>query len=237
MCARIIATTTGTEIADLFGLAYDLSAGAARPRFNVAPSQPVPVVRTPPDGGRELVPMRWGFVPHWATGPKPAAFVNARAETAPDKPAFRDSFRSRRCLVPVSGFYEWEHRGGRKQPHHFPGADDGPLVLAGLWDRWVGPAGAVEGVAVLTVEADDLVRPLHDRMPAVMPAEDFDAWLDARQRDPAKLLPLLRPSPAESMQRWPVDPRVNSVRVDELELTVALELPDRTRPPTLFDAA
>jgi putative SOS response-associated peptidase YedK len=153
-----------------------------------------------------------GLVLHWATGPKPSAFFNARAETAPEKPAFRDLFRFRRCLDVAGGFYEWEHRGGRKQPYYFASAGGGPLVLAGLWDRWVGPARAVEGVAVLTIPANDLVRPLHDRMPAVVAPEDFALWLDPRERDPVKLLPLLRPCPAERVRRWPVDRRVNSVR-------------------------
>jgi putative SOS response-associated peptidase YedK len=145
MCARITVTTTGTEIADLFGLAYDLSAEAARPRFNVAPSQPVPVIRTRPDGAREVVSMRRGLVPHWSTGPRPSGFVNARAETAPAKPAFRDPFRHRRCLVPVGGFYEWEKRGKARQPYFFTSTDGSPLVFAGLWDRWEGSDGAVEG--------------------------------------------------------------------------------------------
>jgi putative SOS response-associated peptidase YedK len=237
MCARITVTTTGTEIADLFGLAHDLTAEAARPRFNVAPLHPVPVVRCRPDGAREVVSMRWGLVPHWATIPRPPAFVNARAETAPRNAAFRDPFRHRRCLVPVGGFYEWEHRGGRKQPYFFTSADRGPLVLAALWDLWEGPAGAVEGVAVLTVPANDLVRPLHDRMPAVVATEDFAAWLDPRQHDHARLLTLLRPYPADLMERWPVDRRVNSVRVDEPGLTDAVELSARRTQPSLFDAA
>jgi putative SOS response-associated peptidase YedK len=182
--------------------------------------------------------MRWGLVPHWSTGPRPSAFVNARAETAPGKPAFRDPFRSRRCLVPVGGFYEWEKVGKTRQPYYFTGADGSPLVLAALWDRWEGPAGAVEGVAVLTVPANELVRPLHDRMPAVVAPEDFAFWLDPKQRDPATLLPLLRTYPAERMWRWPVDRRVNSVRAaDEPGLTAAVELPDRPRQPGLFDAA
>jgi putative SOS response-associated peptidase YedK len=122
MCARITATTTGMEIADLFGLAYDLSAEAARqPRFNVAPTQSVPVVRARPDGGRELVSLRWGLVPHWGTNPRHRGFVNACAETAAALPSFRDPFRLRRCLVPVGGFYEWARVGKARQPYYFTG--------------------------------------------------------------------------------------------------------------------
>jgi putative SOS response-associated peptidase YedK len=233
MCARITATTTGTEIADLFGLAYDLTAEAARPRFNVAPSQPVPVIRTRPDGAREVVSMQWGLVPHWTTNPRHRGFVNACAETAATLPSFRDPFRYRRALVPVGGFFEWQKLEKARQPYYFSSAEGGPLVLAGLWDR----CGSVEGLAILTVEANELVRPLHDRMPAVLAPEDFAAWIDPRERDPANLLPLLRPYPAESMRRWPVDRRVNSVKVDEPGLTAAVELPDRPAQPSLFDAA
>ena len=237
MCARITLTTTAAEISDLFGLAFDLSSTTARPRYNVAPSQPVPVVRLRPDGARELTAMRWGLVPHWNTNPKHVGFVNARAESAAGKPAFRDPFRLRRCLVPAGGFYEWERRGKAKQPYYFTDVGGGPLALAALWDRWDGPAGTVEGVAVLTVPANDLVRPLHNRMPAILPPEQFAAWLDPKQRDPARLLPLLVPYPSDRLERRPVDRRVNSAKVDEPGLTAAVELPERPRQPGLFDAA
>jgi putative SOS response-associated peptidase YedK len=133
----------------------------------------------------------------------------------------------------VGGFYEFEKRGQARQPYYFTGAAGGPLVLAGLWDR----CGSVEGLAVLTVDANELVRPLHGRMPAVMAPEHFAAWLDPKQRDAAKLLPLLLPFPAERMERRPVSRRVNSVTVDEPGLTVAVEVPEPVRRPTLFDAA
>jgi putative SOS response-associated peptidase YedK len=234
MCARITVTTTPEETADLFGIAYELSAEAARPpRLNVTPSQLVPVVRVGASGAREVVAMPWGLVPHWNTNPRHEGFVNACAETAATLPSFRDAFRHHRCLVPAGGFYEWEEVWKRKQPYYFTGAGGRPLVFAGLWDRY----GSVPGVAIITVEPNELVRPLHDRMPAVIPPEHFAAWLDPRQRDPAKLLPLLRPFPVGLMECWPVSPRVNSSRVEEPGLTARVELPDGPRQPTLFDAA
>src|SRR5262245_28371223 len=128
MCARLTVTTTPEEIADLFGLGHDLR---MQPRFNVAPSQPILVVRNDGRGGRELAMLRWGLVPHWNTDPKHSGFVNARAETAPEKPAFRDPFKHRRCLIPTDGFYEWRKVGKRKRPYYFRKAGGGLLVYAG----------------------------------------------------------------------------------------------------------
>jgi putative SOS response-associated peptidase YedK len=237
MCARITRTTTAVEIPDLFGLGYDL---ALPPRYNVAPSQAVPVVRADGRGGRELVEMRWGFVPHWSRDPKPAALVNARAETAAEKPAFRDAFRRRRCLVPADGFYEWEHVGRRKQPYHFRRAGGGLIAFAAVWDTWASPGGPVDGFAVLTTDANEVVRPLHDRMPAILDPDHFAAWLDPREYRPAALLPLLTPYPAAGLEWWPVSDRVNAVTVEEPGLTTAVALPAPRRAgwvqPSLFDA-
>ena len=238
MCARITLTTTSAEIADLFGLGHDL---ALQPRFNMAPSQPIPVLRNNPRGGRELVMMRWGLIPYWNSDPKHAGFVNARAETAPEKPAFRDAFRLRRGIVPVDGFYEWRQRGKVKQPFLFRKAGGGLLALAAVWDRWVTPGGGIDTVAVLTTPANDLIRPLHDRMPAILPPDRFEAWLDPREQRPDRLLALLRPYPAELMESWAVSDRVNSASVDEPGLAEPVTLIDPPRAtwgqPTLFDVA
>jgi putative SOS response-associated peptidase YedK len=169
--------------------------------------------------------------------PLPSAYIIARAETAAGKPSFRDALRHRKYLVPAGGFHDWQMLVQARQPYYFTAATGSPLVFAGLWDRWEGPNGVVEGVAVLTVPANDPIRPLHDRMPAVMPPEDFATWLDPTVRDPATLLPLLRAYPADRMRRWPVDRWVNSVRDEEPGLTAAVALPDRAVQPSLFDAA
>lgn len=233
MCARITITTTAAEIADLFGLGRDLIAPAAR--YNVAPSQPVPVVRVS-NGGRELAVLRWGLIPYWNTNAKHSGFVNARAETLAEKPAFRDPFRARRCLIPASGFFEWKTAGKKKRPYLFRKAGGGLLACAGVWDRSDGPHRSVETVAILTVPANELVQPLHDRMPAILAPDAFAVWLDPRSR-PADLLPLLCAFPADSLESWPVSERVNSVGVEEPGLT------DRVRElagpswaqPSLFD--
>jgi putative SOS response-associated peptidase YedK len=238
VCARITLTTTGTEIADLFGLSYDRSEEARRQRYNVAPAQAIPVVRVV-SGKRELADLKWGLVPHWADNPKADGFVNARAETVAQKPAFRDPFRRRRCLVPADGFFEWKHVGKKKQPYYFRKAGGGLLAYAAVWDTWNGPHGPVETVAVLTVPANELVEPLHDRMPAIVPEGRFAAWLDPKETRADKLLPLLVPYPVEQMECWPVGDRVNATNADEPALLLPVPEPKKSRriQPTLFDVA
>ena len=227
MCARISLTTTAAEIADLFNISDDRP---LFPRFNIAPSQSIPVVRM--NGGtRELAAIRWGLIPHWNTDPRHAGFVNARAETAPEKPAFRDAFRRRRCLVPADGFYEWKTRGKRKQPYFFRHLGGGPMAYAAIWDAWTG----LDTVAVLTTTANELVRPLHDRMPAILDPERFEAWLNPKELRPEKLLPLIGPYSVAKMESWPVSDRVNSVRNEEPGLN-AMATPRVTwEQPSLFE--
>jgi putative SOS response-associated peptidase YedK len=208
----------------------------------MAPSQPIPVVRNDGQGGREFVSLRWGLIPHWNTDARHPGFINARAETAPEKPAFRDPFRWRRCLVPADGFYEWKALGKKhKQPYFFRKAGGGPLVYAGLWDRWDGPNGSLDTVAVLTVAANELVRPLHDRMPAIVAEGHFGLWLDPKEHRAEKLLPLLVSYPADRMESWPVSERVNSAKVEEPGLTAVVAVTEKPQPtwtqPTLFDVA
>jgi len=237
MCARITLTTTGTEIADLFGLAYDISQERPR-RFNIAPSQAIPVVRLT-NGKRELTELRWGLVPSWANSEKArtGGHINARVETITEKPAFRAAFRLRRCLVPTDGFYEWKQRGKKKQPYFFRKSGGGVLAYAGIWESWHGPAGVVETVALLTVAANDLVKPIHDRMPAILSEDSFDLWLDSKETCAERLLPLLTPYPVEQMERWPVSDRVNAASVDEP--TLVFPIPEPPAPlwsqPSLFD--
>jgi len=211
MCGRFNLSENPRTIARHFGLA---DVPDLRPRYNVAPSQPVAVVGLKPGGvARGLVLMRWGLVPRWAgsdDGPKP---INARAETVLDRPTFRDSFRQRRCLIPASGFYEWRKAGGRKQPYHVRRRDGLPLAFAGLWDRWDGPNGPLFTCCIITTAANDLVKPLHDRMPAILGPEDFARWLDPVAR-PDQLLPLLRPCSSDVLEAVPVGTAVNSPKND-----------------------
>lgn len=189
------------------------------PRYNIAPTQPVPVVRCEPQGTppqRELVELHWGLIPHWAKDPKIGArMINARAETITQKPAYKAAMRRRRCLLPADGFFEWRSEGGRKQPYFIDLRDDGLFAFAGLWESWEGPDhSSIESCTLLTTEPNELIRPIHNRMPVLLPPEAYDLWLDPAEQDPARLLPLLRPYPAERMRAHAVSTLVNSPRND-----------------------
>ncbi len=209
MCGRFLLLSSGREVAE----AFDLTGfPELAPRYNIAPTQPVLAVRAA-DTGREAALLRWGLVPPWAKDMKQAP-INARAETAADKPTFRHALRKRRCLVPADGFYEWAAAGGRKQPYCFRPWAGRPWAFAGLWERWQGPEGPLESCAILTTEANELVRPVHDRMPVILPERYWAAWLDAGLQGAGELLPLLRSFPSDAMRAYPVGPRVGNPRND-----------------------
>jgi len=225
MPARIVMTITETEMAELF--AFPPETTHTRPtlkaRYNVAPPAAIPVVRIT-NAVRELAELRWGLIPHWNTDPAHEGYVNARSETVAQKPSFRDAFRSRRCLVPTNGFYGWKPGIKRKQPYYFR-PTSGVFVCAGIWDRWESPEGLVETVAVLTMPANDLVKPMDERMPVIVSEEHFAAWLDPNDRNPTQLLTLLKPYPAEQMECWPVSTRVNAPEEDDPELLTPISIP------------
>lgn len=212
MCGRYLFLTGAEELIGEFGLATlpdDLA-----PQYNVAPSHLVAVVGNKPHGaGRGLVRMRWGFVPRWAAdpnaGPKP---INAKSETAATNPAFRDSFRARRCLIPATGFYEWHATAAGKVPHLFRRPDGKPLAFAGLWDVW-GPKTATPlfTCTILTVPANATTSFCHHRMPAILPRDHFAAWLDA-ETPFADLHALLTTSPDDLLTATALNPTVNAVR-------------------------
>jgi putative SOS response-associated peptidase YedK len=155
VCGRFNLFAAPREVADLFALVDEPD---LPPRYNIAPSQSVATVLIQQDRlRRKLVMMRWGLVPHWSKGDKPAAFINARADTVAVKPAFRDCFRKRRCLIPASGFYEWAKSGKQKQPYHFHRPDGSSFAFAGLWDQWAGTTGPVLSCCILTTDANDVV--------------------------------------------------------------------------------
>jgi putative SOS response-associated peptidase YedK len=239
VCGRTSLTATPEELAEAFALD---EVPALAPRYNIAPTQPMPAVRVfAATGKRRLGVLRFGLVPHWAKDPSVGArLINARSETAKARAAFRDPFRERRCLVPATGFYEWRRVNRDRQPYLLHRRDGRPMGLAGVWDRWR-PAPGVEGepiesCAILTTPANELVARLHDRMPLVLDPADFTLWLDPDVTDPARLLPLLRPYPAEEMVAVPVSPRVNSPHNDDPSLVEPIELPARAEPQqrTLF---
>jgi putative SOS response-associated peptidase YedK len=205
MCGRFARTFPAAALARLLGLD---GAPELPPRYNVAPTQPVATARLGPQGGRELALLRWGLVPAWSADPR-KGFINARAETAAAKPAFRSAFKQRRCLVPADAFFEWQAEGGRKQPYLFRRRDGAPFAFAGLWERWQGRGGeALETCCILTTGANEVVAPVHDRMPVILRPEDFGPWLESGPPS------LLAPYPAELMVGYPVSPLVNSPRHD-----------------------
>jgi putative SOS response-associated peptidase YedK len=166
--------------------------------------------------GRELALLRWGLIPSWADDPKVGTrLINARAETAAERPAFRDAFRYHRCLIPADGFYEWKTEGRQKKPFYIRRQDSKPFALAGLWEHWEAPQKPpIDSCTILTTEANKLVQPLHDRMPAILAPADFERWIDPRT-SVEDATSLLRPAPSEGMTMYPVNPVVNSVRKDD----------------------
>ncbi len=220
MCGRFTQRMSWRELherMDLIGTPLNL-----RPRYNVAPGQDVSVVRAA-EGGRSLAMLRWGLIPAWAKDPAIAwKLINARSETAAQKPSFRAAYRHRRCLIPADGFYEWRREGKPRQPWLFGLTDGAPFAFAGLWERWTVPAGAaltgslaersqgdaVETCTILTTAANETVAPVHGRMPVILPRDAYDPWLAGED------VPL-PPFPANDMTAWPVSMLVNRPANDD----------------------
>jgi putative SOS response-associated peptidase YedK len=256
MCGRFTQARSWSELVQL----YDITKGPApsnfAPRYNIAPTQDIAVVRSTADaretGGseRELVMLRWGLVPFWAKDAGIGArMINARAETVRTKPAFREAFRRRRCLIAADGFYEWRKENpeqtradspefpegkrkpaasktpARKQPYYITRAGGGPFALAGLWEQWTPPGGQrLESCTIVTAAASDEIAWIHDRMPVMLEPDQFGPWLSA-PADGAEAL--LRPSPGP-LTAYPVSTRVNSVRNDDVECIAPVPpAPDR----------
>ncbi|TBR21669.1 SOS response-associated peptidase [bacterium] len=226
MCGRYTQTADARTLAGRFRLA---KLGVdVRQRWNMAPGQDAPVVYV--DGGRRLGLHRWGLVPAWAKDPTIGhKLINARADTAPDKPAFRGPFQRRRCLVPADGFYEWRKMGKAKVPVRFTRSDGAPFAFAGLWDEWTSPeGGTLRTFTVLTTEPNALVAPTHDRMPVILTEAAEDAWLDPGAKT-AELRPLLVPYDASAMRASDASSKVNAPRNDDPSLLV----PDEPLQPEL----
>jgi putative SOS response-associated peptidase YedK len=212
MCGRFNLTASGEEIAEAFDL--DETPELA-PRYNIAPTQPVAVVRLDVSAGRRrLGPVRWGLVPEGAPETE-RGYINARAETAWEKPSFREAFSRRRCLIPATGFYEWQRTAaGKRRPWLFALGSGRPFAFAGLWEP---PArdGAPPTCAILTTAPNDVTRPVHDRMPVILSPESYPRWLDPAPGDAVALRPILVPFPAGVMTARPVSTAVNNARFDD----------------------
>ncbi len=222
MCGRFALSITPARFRDLFGCPPPAGYVA---RWNIAPDSAVPVIRTGPEGLREAVLLRWGLLGPWMRDPRdPGRQINARFETAAEKPMFRAAFRQRRCLVPADGFFEWQKRGkGPSRPHFVRLEEDTPMAMAGIWQAIRLEDGTLhESFAILTRPSSPAIREIHHRMPVVVPPEHWDAWLDPGLRDPAMLRELLESGPV-AMDAWPVSRRVNSPANDDPALLARKE--------------
>ena len=212
MCGRYFLLNSHPEFAEMFQLGGmpDLA-----PRYNIAPTQPVLAVGLDKGGKPAVATFRWGLIPRWTADTKLAP-INARAEPAADKPAFAEALRKRRCLIPASGFFEWLRQGKAKQPFAFRLADDRPFAFAGIWEAWHPESGPpLLTCAILTTAANELVRPVHDRMPIILDPRHYDLWMDRAVQEPAELADVLRPIPADAMRVYAVSSWVNDARHDD----------------------
>ena len=188
---------------------------ALEPRYNIAPTQPVPVIRAAEGGRHELSMLHWGLVPKWAKDKAVGnRMINARAETIAEKPAYRDAFRRRRCLVAADGWYEWQPAPGGKKPWFIRLREERPLAFAGLWERWKDPADGslLESCTIVTTEAAASIRKIHERMPVVLPENEWDRWMDPAYSDAETLATKLGPYDAKALVFWPVSRAVNAPR-------------------------
>jgi putative SOS response-associated peptidase YedK len=208
MCGRYTLKTPVEELAEEFG--FEASSVELPPNYNVAPTQEVAAILEE-DGKRRLELLRWGLIPSWADDPSIGSrMINARSETAPEKPSFRRAFRERRCLIPADGFYEWQRTNGAKQPYYIRMKEGRPFAFAGLWESWKDDGGPeIRSCTILTTKPNALAAEIHDRMPVILPAGSYDAWLDPETgRD--ELYGLLAPYPEDEMEAYPVSRFVNS---------------------------
>ena len=219
MCGRIVSATPVSVLAEQF-LVADVRAAELQARYNVAPTDDVVAVAATA-AGRRLGTLSWGLVPNWAEAPQAGRrLINLRSERLADRPGFRRTLRSRRCIVPADGFYEWRAASGDrpKQPFLIRARDGRALALAGLWDVWRDPAqpdaDPLRTCTVLTTDPNEVMRALHDRMPVILPPAACDVWLDPSVTDVDRLVALCRPCPPELLEAWPVSTAVNSVRND-----------------------
>jgi len=216
MCGRYAITSAPEAIRRLFG--YEEQPNFP-PRYNVAPTQPVPIVRLF-EGKRRFALVRWGFIPAWVKDPRSfSLLINARGESLNDKPAFRAAMRYRRCLVPADGFYEWRRENERAAPYYVRHKPGGPMAFAGLWENWMGPNGEeMESAAIVTTRANRMLAAIHPRMPVIVPREAFDFWLDGRNVDANTAGALIAPAPEDLLEVHRVSPAVNSAANDTPDL-------------------
>jgi putative SOS response-associated peptidase YedK len=235
MCGRYRLSRRKQLVEEYFDTASDEPEWT--PRYNIAPTQPVAVIRqNPTQPQRELSLMRWGLIPSWAKDASIAAqMINARSETAATKPAFRDPLTNRRCLVPADGFYEWVRTGKTKQPYCFEVNDGALFAFAGLWDHWKDPSGQwIKSCSILTTTPNAVTSSVHDRMPVILDPDCYDLWLDPGMHDLRVVSDMLKPYDARMMRSYPVSSRVNSVVNDDAECSTPTQIIPAQTQTTLF---
>ena len=220
MCSRFSLTSPPEAVRRLFDCTVSED---FPPRYNIAPTDPVLIVRATATGGRrEAHLVRWGLIPAWVKDPREfSTLINARSETAIEKSSFRGSMRHRRCLVPTDGFYEWTGRPGAKQPHLVRLQSRTLFALAGIWEHWLGADGSeLETMAILTTSANADMSAIHDRMPVILDPADFDRWIDCRPGSSTHVEDLLRPAPGGLIETIAVNPMLNNPRTEGPELQI-----------------
>ena len=225
MCGRINLRASPAELQQMFDLFREPEWS---PRYNLGPMQRMLAIRLQPEGTRLAEPLQWGLVPGWAKDPKIGSqMVNARGETVATKPSFRNAFKRRRCVIPVSGYYEWQIINSQtKQPWHIFRADGGVLACAGLWESWQAPDGShLETCAIITTTPNENLAEIHDRMPVILAEEHWGVWLDPTMEEPPALTELLVPCPSDWLEKTSVSSLVNSVRHESPECLTPIKLP------------
>lgn len=219
MCGRLVIDLAPEMISEIYGIVRKIERDIS-PRYNVAPSQEIPIVREDGEGVRELAIVRWGLIPSWAKDISIGnSLINARSETIAEKPSFRSAFKRRRCIIPTGGFYEWQRLEGKsKKPWYFRMSDGSPMSIAGLWEHWQGSDGQViESCSILTTSANDLMAPIHERMPVILQHKDHATWLSHDITDNSLLQTLCLPCPPTMLNTYPVSSMVNSPKNDSAD--------------------
>jgi len=216
MCGRYTVISAPEALRALFRYAEQPN---FPPRYNVAPTQPIAIMRLV-EGKRQFALVRWGLLPSWVKDPKTfTLLINARGESAAEKPAFRAAMKRRRCLIPADGFYEWQAAGDRKRPFYVHAKSGAPLAFAGLWETWTGPNGEeLETAAIVTTTANRTLKPIHERMPVIVPPEGFDLWLDAANVDATTAAALIAPAPDNLLEAYEISTAVNRTANDNPKL-------------------
>jgi putative SOS response-associated peptidase YedK len=207
MCGRFTLHTPAAQVKEAF---HHNSGLELKPRYNIAPSQDIPIVRDT-DTGNEMVMARWGLIPSWSKESKTKySTINARIESVAEKPTYRTPFKRQRCLIPADGFYEWKVVNGHKIPHHIRMRDSRIFAFAGLWDRWEGDHETLDSCSIIVMPSNEVMKPIHERMPAIIAPAHYDLWLDSRVTDKQEIMQYLSSAPSSQLIAYPISTWVNS---------------------------